>query len=614
MCGITGYFQTDFPLRVLRVATESLKKRGPDEEGYFIDAGIGLGVRRLSIIDVEGGSQPISNEDGSIVVIQNGEIYNHAELRDELRRRGHQFRSRSDTEVLAHGYEEYGEELLGRLEGMFAIALFDRKLRRLLLARDRIGKKPLHYYLHEQEILFGSEIKAVLRYGVKVNIDDAAVKDYLYWGFIPAPRTIYKEIRKLLPGQCLVAEPGAIRLFSYDNWVPAQTGQVTGIDLRATLRDAVRRRLVADVEVATFLSGGIDSSIVTGLAQEVSPQPLRSFSIAFDEEPFNEGPFARRVAERFKTDHREFTCRYEPQTSFDDLLGYFDEPFADYSAIPTALLSRRTAQYVKVCLSGDGGDELFAGYPRYGLHLRYARYLRLLPAKQAARWLATLVALPFRDHNLIAWAATTPEERYLETSPFFLHASNQILETEFGRRTRDHDPRESARQILGRVEHLDLLAKLRYLDLTFYLPEDLMVKVDRMSMKWSLEVRCPFLDRRVVEAAFQIPSRDHLKGGLHKSALKDAFAGWLPDEVIRRPKMGFAPPVATWLRGSLYDHAEKLLTTPGARIHDYVRRDAIARMLAEHKAGTHDHHFKMWALIAFETWSRGEVGRMKCEG
>lgn len=608
MCGIAGFFNADLGVLPLHRAADSLRRRGPDEEGYFIDHDVGLAARRLSIIDLTGGSQPIANEDGSIVVVQNGEIYNYRELRTELERAGHSFRTQSDTEVIAHAYEELGDTFPARLNGMFAIALLDRRRKRLLLARDPIGKKPLHYCVRGGEVLFGSEIKAILSLGVSVHIDHEAVRDYFYWGFVPSPKTIYKEIRKLPPGHLLIADYGGQHLHSHDDWVPGETARDSAVrDLRETMRESVRRRLIADVEVASFLSGGIDSTIVTGLAQEVC-RGLKSFSIAFDEECFNEAPFARIAAGAFGTEHRELTCSYQSEADFDEVQRYFDEPFADYSAIPTALLARHTAAHVKVCLSGDGGDELFAGYPRYGLHLRYSRYLRLLPAKRMLERAGRALSITVRDHDLFQWLAATPEERYLETSPY-LRDEERFLTGELRRGTGGYDPRDQARAILARVPHLDLLAKMRYLDLKFYLPEDLMVKVDRMSMMHSLEVRCPFLDRDVVRAAFRIPSNQHIRNGTHKAALKDAFRGWLPKEIIDRPKMGFMPPLAAWFRGPLGERAERTLLSPSARVLELVRKEEVARLLREHRSGGRDHHFKLWALMAFEMWAASRPGR-----
>ncbi len=607
MCGIAGFFNADLGVLPLHRAADSLRRRGPDEEGYFLDDDVGLAARRLSIIDLTGGSQPIASEDGSVVVVQNGEIYNYIELKTELERAGHRFRTQSDTEVIAHAYEEFGDGFPGRLSGMFAIALLDRRRKRLLLVRDPVGKKPLHYCVRGGEVLFGSEIKAILSLGVSVHVDHEAVRDFFYWGFVPSPKTIYKEIRKLPPGHVMIADYGGQRVRSHDDWAPGEIAHDSvESDVRETLRESVRRRLIADVEVASFLSGGIDSTIVSGLAQEVRGGGLKTFSIAFDEERFNEAPFARIAAGRFGTEHRELTCSYRSEANFDDLLRYFDEPFADYSAIPTALLARHTAAHVKVCLSGDGGDELFAGYPRYGLHLRYSRYLRLLPAKRMLERAGRALSIRARDHDLFPWLAATPEERYLETSPY-LRDDARYLTGELRRSTSDYDPRDQARAILALVPHLDLLAKMRFLDLKFYLPEDLMVKVDRMSMMHSLEVRCPFLDRDVVHAAFRIPSNRHIRNGAHKAALKDAFRGWLPREIIDRPKMGFMPPLATWLRGPLGERAERILLSPTARVHEFVRKEELARLLREHRSGGRDHHFKLWAAMAFELWAESRL-------
>ncbi|MBI2840436.1 MAG: asparagine synthase (glutamine-hydrolyzing) [Acidobacteria bacterium] len=607
MCGIAGFFNVALGVLPLHRAADTMRRRGPDEEGYFLDDDVGLAARRLSIIDLAGGSQPIANEDGSVVVVQNGEIYNYLELKSELEQAGHRFRTRSDTEVIAHAYEEFGDGFPARLNGMFAIALLDRRRKRLLLVRDPIGKKPLHYCVRGGEVLFGSEIKAILSLGVSVHVDHEAVRDFFYWGFVPSPKTIYKEIRKLPPGHVMIADYGGQRVRSHDDWAPGEIAlDSVEREMRETLREAVRRRLIADVEVASFLSGGIDSTIVTGLAQDVRGGGLKSFSIAFDEESFNEAPFARIAAGRFGTEHRELTCSYHSEANFDELQRYFDEPFADYSAIPTALLAQHTAAHVKVCLSGDGGDELFAGYPRYGLHLRYNRYLRLLPAKRILERAGRALSISVRDHDLFQWLAATPEERYLETSPY-LRDDVRFLTGELRRSTGAYDPRDQARAILARVPHLDLLAKMRYLDLKFYLPEDLMVKVDRMSMMHSLEVRCPFLDRDVVHAAFRIPSNQHIRNGAHKAALKDAFRGWLPREIIDRPKMGFMPPLATWLRGPLGERAERMLLSPTARVHEFVRKEELARLLREHRSGGRDHHFKLWAAMAFELWAESRL-------
>jgi asparagine synthase (glutamine-hydrolysing) len=626
MCGIAGVVWAD-PARPVERATlermaAALVHRGPDAEGNWIGPGVGLAHRRLNIIDLSAaGTQPMANEDGSVLVVFNGEIYNFRELRSELEAAGHHFRSRTDTEVLVHLYEEHEEHLLERIEGMFAFALWDANRRRLLLARDRLGKKPLKYAELPDGIAFASELKALFAAGMATAepcLSD--VNAFLGLGYVPAPGTGFEGLSKLPAGHRLVYEDGQARVERYwsldfrrkralsaPEWSEAVRGEV---------RDAVRRRLVSDVPLGAFLSGGIDSSIVVACMAEASTRPVETFSIGFDHEAYDELPYARLVSQRYATSHHEFRLHVDHAELLPELARLYEEPYADPAALPSYLLAQETRRYVTVALNGDGGDEGFSGYERYA---------RARAWESRARWLS---ALGLRPLLRAAQRATEPGSPTLDRRvDGLLQLGDVALERRYAWLVKLFSDRERA--VLFRPEVLpslgrsplsqigtwmneseagrDDLDRLAYADVRGYLPEALLVKMDLASMAHGLETRSPLLDPRVLELAASAPAERRCPGGVLKSMLKQAFADVLPPRVLARPKHGFALPLQDWFRGPLLPLARDLLLEPGARVHDYLRRDTLARMLDDHLQRRASRGFQLWALVLLELWQREVV-------
>lgn len=630
MCGICGAVSFEGraldPAHVVRMR-DAMRHRGPDDEGLWVSspapgaASVGLGHRRLAIIDLtEAGHQPMENEDGSVRVVFNGEIYNFQDLRPGLEERGHRFRSHSDTEVILHLYEEEGEEAIRRLDGMFALALWDARRGRLLLARDRMGKKPLHYATPPGWFLFASELKGLLAHpGVRATLDPEALLRYLTYEYVPAPRTIWREARKVLPGHLLVVERERIEERSY--WKPRflRPAEIPSPDeaarhLTGLLTKAVERRLVSDVPLGVFLSGGIDSSAVVALMTRLRPPAsVKTFSIGFHEKSYDESPYARAVADAFGTDHQEeILGGGEMLEVLPEVMGWLDEPFADSSILPTYLLARFTRRRVTVALGGDGGDELFAGYPTFQAH-RIAELYRRLPGplrwaiEKGAGWIPPsprYMSLEFRARQFLQGIALPAEERNQGWLGSFLpEEARGLLTGEAAGALGTDSPYADLREALRGFEGEELLDRIAYLYYRFYLQDDILVKVDRASMAVSLEARAPFLDTAVVEFASALPPSFKIRGLSTKWLLKKALGGIVPPQVLHRKKQGFGIPIAHWLNGDLRGAVDAALAPERLRRGGLLRPEPVARLLAEHRAGRRDHRKPLWTLFAFQRWA-----------
>ena len=624
MCGISGVVYRDpaHPVdrELLRRVTSVLSHRGPDADGFFWGPGAGLGHRRLSIIDLSTGDQPIYNEDRSKVVVFNGEIYNFQELRTDLVQRGHRFTTSSDTEVLLHGWEEYGDGFVARLRGMFAFALWDLRARRLLLARDRVGKKPLYYTQDGERLLFGSELKALITDpAVKRALSVEALDDYLTFGAVPAPRTIYQNVQQVPPAHYLVWEGGRTRTVEY--WdvayrdLPARSEDECLEQFDSIFTEAVRLRLISDVPLGAFLSGGVDSTAVVATMASLLDRPVATTTVTFGERAFNEAPHARTVADTLGTDHEEVAVKPRAVDILPTLVWHLDEPFADSSAIPAYYVSQAARRRVTVALSGDGGDEVFAGYQwRYGLNLLEARLRGWIPGPVRRGVVGPLAAIwpkadrlprPLRWKFLLRNLSLDPEQAYFNDMSLFTPADKRGLLTDgFRQGLNGHDPFTAFRTHFDRVRGQDHLRRILYVDLKTWLPNDILVKMDRMAMANSLEVRSPLLDHHVIEFAAGLPSEMKYHGRTSKYLLKRFAERRVPPSVIHRPKMGFSIPLASWLRGELRPMAEDLLLSERALGRSYFQPETIRGMWTRHQEGRRNHAHHLWALMVLELWHR----------
>ena len=614
MCGICGLVVADGRADPDRVAEMSatLVHRGPDSFGEFSDGSAALAARRLSIIDLETGDQPIANEDGTLHVVQNGEIYNYRELRHELERSGHRFRTHGDTEVLLHLYEEHGDRFAERLRGMFALAIWDARRRRLVLARDRFGIKPLYYRPEGSALAFASELRALPR--GEVDLD--ALEAFLAFNSIPAPLTIFREARKLPAGHLLVWEDGRIAIDRYARPAPVSVAELRDDgdaelveELRARLRDSVRAHLVSDVPVGVLLSGGVDSALLAALAAEQAAEPLRTFSIGFEERSFDELADARRVAERYGTTHRELVLRPDAALLLPALAEAFDEPFADSSALPTYLVSELAASEVKVALSGEGGDELFGGYYTYVADLLAARLgglarlvrplVELLPTSTAK------ASFDYKAKRFARAAHLAPLERHHGWKEIFSPEARAELTV----RRSAFEPVDLLRARYAETEGADELSRLQDVDLGIYLVDDLLVKTDRASMAHSLEARVPYLDTVVTNLALALPTRQKVRGLSKKVLLRKAAAPLLPREIVHGKKRGFSIPAAAWLRGALEPFARETLSHDTLLRQGFFRPEAATRLIDDHVAGREDRSRQLWGLLAFTLWHERHVER-----
>ena len=650
MCGIAGVFHRDrspVDAGILVRMTRTLTHRGPDEEGYFVngrpkgwEAGrpetsvgslgarlrgqvpggagdVGLGHRRLSIIDLSSGQQPLSNEDGTVWVAFNGEIYNFQSLKKELEAKGHRFRTHSDTETIVHAWEEWGEGAVERFRGMFAIALWDERAQKLWLVRDRVGKKPLYYLVDEERLVFGSEIKAILEApGVSRDVDLTALSDYLSLLYIPSPKSIFRSIRKLPAAHYAVVTAESFEVASY--WdlpfeplhdLPEERMME---DLLGILDEATRLRMISDVPLGAFLSGGVDSSAIVALmAGAYGGRPVLTNSISFSVARYNEARYARRVADLFHTDHHEFHVTPEAIPVIEQLAWHYDEPFADSSAVPTYYVSRTARENVTVSLSGDGGDENFAGYPRYWFDLRENLVRSLVPAPLRrpvfgglGRLYPKADYLPriFRGKAFISNVARDPVDAYFfSVSGLYEDSKRALLSPDVVGQVAGYRTVDLFREIYDRAPAPDHLSRIQYLDIKTYLCEDILTKVDRASMAVSLEVRCPILDHEFMEYVARIPSKMKLKGRDGKHIFKKALKRHLPDDILYRRKMGFGVPILEWLRKDLNEYARGLVLD-GEATRQYLDRKRLQAMWREHETGLRNHATPLWAVMMLNLW------------
>ncbi|MDE2276286.1 MAG: amidotransferase 1, exosortase A system-associated [Burkholderiales bacterium] len=633
MCGITGIFDTrgGRPVEhaVLKRMNDAQAHRGPDEGSLHIEPGLGLGHRRLSIIDIATGQQPLFNEDGSVVVIFNGEIYNYQELIPELQAAGHVFRTKSDTEVIVHAWEQWGEACVQRFRGMFAFVLWDRHRHTLFMARDRLGVKPLYYaLLDDGTLLFGSELKSLLAYngprgGLRRDIDPLAVEEYFALGYVAEPRTIFRQARKLSPGHLLTIRRGEptpaprpywdVR-FTLNNPIGAEDACA---ELVQRLQESVKLRLISEVPLGAFLSGGVDSSAVVATMAGLSAEPVNTCSIGFDDPQFNESAFAQTVADRYRTNHRLDIVKSDDFDLVDTLARLYDEPYADSSAIPTYRVCQLARRHVTVALSGDGGDEMFGGYRRYRLHLMEERMRAALPAGIRQ----PLFGLLGRVYPKADWAPrvlrakTTFEGMARSAVQAYFHSVSilrgplreQLFSAALHRELAGYSAQQVFDDHAAKAGTDDPLALVQYLDLKTYLVGDINTKVDRASMAHSLEVREPLMDHPLVEWLATLPSGLKVRGQEGKFLLKKAMEPQLPAEVLYRPKMGFSVPLARWFRGPLRQRVRDAVLGERLAATGWFHRPTLQRLVDTHQSGVSDHSAPLWTLLMFDAFLRNVV-------
>ena len=625
MCGIAGFVDSPSasaaPLTaearraLVHRMCDVIRHRGPDDEGVWLAEGDGvaLGMRRLSIIDLSTGHQPIHNEDQSVWIVFNGEIYNFQELRRTLESDGHRFYTATDTETIVHAYEQWGVGAIARLRGMFGLAIWDAKQKTLLLARDRAGIKPLHYATVGGRIYFGSEIKSLLEApDVPRDLDLRALDHYLSFLYTPRDGSIFSQVRKLPPGHVLTWHEGRAAIAPFFEWPADEPFAGSEADaaaqLRTVLSDAVRSHMISDVPLGAFLSGGIDSSLVVGLMAEASSAKVQTFSIGFNEPAFDELEHARTVAKHFGTDHHEFVVTPDGIGILDQLIEHFDEPFADASAIPTWYVSEMARRHVTVVLSGDGGDELFGGYDRYVPHPRVVAFDRYSP--RGLRRVAALAAatLPHgvRGKNFLRHVSRDQRGRYLDAIRFFSadEKSSLLSAAAVRQLAGETDPEAAAATHFARYARLPWASQMMRFDAETYLPEDVLTKVDRMSMAHSIESRVPLLDNDVIAFASSLPAAFKIKNGRRKHILKEVAATLLPREILERRKQGFGVPLVTWFRGGMKELFADTLLSPTAQQRGYFNPAFVRRVVEEHVSGKRDHALRLWQLVVFERWHR----------
>lgn len=629
MCGLVGIFDSrgrrSVDRGLLTRMNDAISHRGPDGDGVHLEPGLGLGHRRLAIIDIAHGDQPLFNEDHTVMVVFNGEIYNFQELMKELEALGHRFRTRCDTEVIVHGWEEWGPDCVKRFRGMFALSLWDSNTETLFLARDRLGKKPLYYSaLADGTVIFGSELKALMQHpGLSREIDPRSIEDYFALGYVPEPQTIYKAASKLEPAERVVWRRGeAPRKDIYWDLKMSESGPADFEEAQETLLkkldEAVRMRLISDVPLGAFLSGGVDSSGVVGLMAQQSDKPVNTFCIGFDDQSYDESNYAQQVASRYDTDHRVRIVDPNAFDLVDKLAEIYDEPFADSSSIPTYRVCKLAREHVTVALSGDGGDEAFAGYRRYLWHHREGQVRALLP-KAARRSVFGMLA---RVYPNMDWAPrplrakNTFEELAMDPLEAFFHSISilsdemrgTIFSGEFKRELQGHHAKETLRRHMVAADTDVPLLQAQYIDIKTWLPGDILVKVDRASMANSLEVRAPLLDHEVIEWASSLPVAHKLDGRNGKRLLKSAFESLVPSDLLYRPKQGFSIPLAAWFRGPLAGKVRAAVTGPVLAESGYFDTEALTALVDRHQSGMRDHSPVLWSLLMFESFLRRDQG------
>ena len=615
MCGIVGVLhqRNRVDEEILQKMADVIYHRGPDDEGFYINENknVGLGFRRLSIIDLVSGHQPLCNEDGSVWVVFNGEIYNFDVLRKDLIQKNHKFKTNTDTECLVHGYEQYGENIFSMLNGMFGIAIWDNKQQKLLLARDRAGEKPLHYFFDGETFLFASEIKSLLVHpAINKEINWTSFSEYFSYGYIGAPRTIYTSIKKLESGNYLVFENKKIKILkyweiNYDKKFQGNYEEAKGEILRL-LNDSVKIRMVSDVPLGAFLSGGIDSSTIVACMAQNSSSPIKTFSVGFDESDFDERKYARLIADKYSTDHTELILKSDlPIETIENIVLNFDEPYGDSSALPTYLISKLTKQYVTVSLSGDAGDELFGGYPSYPGFLYRKNQLESIPNFMRtiiSNWSGKNKFSSKVNKKIDFIGASDDASRFIMLQTHFTDYDKSLLfssEVNEMINSYDNETREIKHQYFE--NSLSFVNQMLYSDFKHYLPDDILVKVDRTSMLSSLESRAPFLDHRLIELAFSLPAEWKLSGNITKAILKDSVKNYLPENILKRSKMGFGVPLKHWFSSELYKYSnDKLLNKENKKLFNIKN---ISRILEAHKNGRKDYSAKIWLLLSFVIWA-----------
>lgn len=624
MCGIAGWVNLkqsdtrDHTEAVLHSMCETIVHRGPDSEGIWMDDTVALGMRRLSIIDLHTGDQPVYSEDKSVIVMMNGELYNYREVKADLEKRGHKFVTQTDTEIVPHLYQEYGDDFVDHLNGMYAITLWDTRRKRLVIARDRYGEKPLYYGIFDDKLIYASEPKALLAHpSVKPELDMEALRQYLSFDYVPAPRSIYNGILKLPAAHMMTVENGEISTRRYWNVSFAKNGHTPSIDkaatdLRELLSDAVRMRLVADVPLGILLSGGVDSSTVAAFATQHATETVKTFSIGFSEDSFDETRYAREVAAHLGTDHYEEMLSAEKAGDLISEIGTFlDEPLSDGSLIPTYLLARFVRKHVTVALGGDGGDEIFAGYPMYYGH-KVAGAYGSIPGFLRSRLIEPIVRrLPVSSKNL---SFDYKAKRFVKSAKyetitrhhswfgsFSIDEQNPLL-TENVLGNTSGDIYAGPRGLLDICDAVDEIERMQYLDMNFYMAEDILTKVDRASMAVSLETRAPFLDPRIGQFAASLPLGYKLHGNKGKYILKRSVEGLLPRSILTRSKKGFGIPIAQWLKGRLNPLMHDLLDPTRLREQGLFEADHVQTLIAEHEKGVASHHKQLWTLLVFQLW------------
>lgn len=623
MCGICGKINTDTNKKVDHNLMERmcsvLCHRGPDDGGVYLKDNVGLGHRRLSVLDVSSaGRQPMKNEDGTVWIVCNGEIYNFLELRKDLEKKGHVFSSNSDTEAIIHLYEEKGVDCLQDLRGMFAFALWDVKEKSLFMARDRLGKKPLVYSFSSKGLLFASEIKSLLfDPELPQEIDKTAIHHYLTYGYIASPRTVFPHIKKLPPAHYLVFKNNSIKIekywdLSYQNKLVYGSVEEYREHFFDLFFESVKMRLRSDVPFGAFLSGGIDSSIVVAVMSKLLDQPVKTFSVGFEEEDYNELPFARLIADRYKTEHHEFIVKPDVVDVLPKLVWFYNEPYSDPSSIPTYYLSKATRQHVTVALSGDGGDECFAGYDRYANALAGRKYEKFAKYTGVRQINNIVQRLPFgqarssflnRSKRYLKYICGTSERHYMRwISHLDSEMKNEIYSLSFKEDIRGIEPSDYIENLYSCSDAESFIDKMLNVDVMSYLPEDLMVKADIASMACSLEVRSPFIDHKIMEFSASLPSDMKIHKGTLKYFLKQASSDLLPAEVIQRKKLGFGLPIELWLRGDLKEMTYDMLLDKRAIERGYFRREKIEALLTEHMTGKCNHCYRIWNLLCLELW------------
>ncbi len=624
MCGIAGWANLENKTSahsaeaVLHRMCERMKHRGPDSEGLWLENEVALGMRRLSIIDLHTGEQPVYSEDKSIVVVMNGELYNFREVRADLEKRGHQFETQTDTEILPHLYEEYGDAMLEHINGMFAFALWDKNRKKLLIARDRFGEKPLYYGVFDGKLIFASEPKVLLANpAVKAEINLDALRSYLSFDYVPAPHSIYKNIHKLPAAHLLILENGEVKTRRYWNVLFKRNGNIPTIEkaaeeLRELLADAVRMRMVSDVPLGILLSGGVDSSTVAAFATQFSSEKVKTFSIGFEEDSFDESKFARQVAAHLSTEHYEEKLSVGKAADLISEIGtWLDEPLSDGSLIPTFLLSRFVRKHVTVALGGDGGDEIFAGYPMYFAH-KVAGVYGKIPSVLRNNLIEPIVKnLPVSSKNLSfdykakRFVAASKHDSVTRHHSFFgsfsIDQQRHLLSRDILAQTSD-DIYKDAKELLKITDAPTEIERMQFLDLNFYMAEDILTKVDRASMAVSLEVRAPFLDPRIAQFAARLPLEYKLKGSRGKYVLKRAMKDLLPKNILHRPKKGFGIPIAEWLKTRLNPLMHDLLDSNRLKNQGLFDAAFVQKLIKEHETNAASHHKQLWTLLVFQLW------------